>query len=383
MAAPVFRLGDQGFAIEEIRRVLDKLGCHQPDSAVADDVFDESLEESVRQFQQERGLIADGLVGPLTYRALEEARWHLGDRLLRYQPGHLLTGDDVMALQRKLFELGFDLGRVDGEFGPLTQSALRDFQRNMGLSPDGVAGPATLKEIKQLSLRVTGGRPDALRAIEARRRAGPRLSGKVVVIDPFSEPDAEDLVVEGISAAEVVLDLVNRIEGRLSLSGVQVYQTRGSGSKALLDIPARARLANDVQADVFISLFLDRHDNPKASGVAAYYYGRDEDTSSAEGEHLASLLQKEIVARTDLVDCRCHPKTWDLLRRTQMPAVLLSLGYLTNPGDRRRLANPAFRDTLAEAVAAALQRVYLPEEFDEDTGALNLMSINELLARQS
>ena len=68
------------------------------------------------------------------------------------------------------------------------------------------------------------------------------------------------------------------------------------------------------------------------------------------GEQFAGLLQRELVARTDLLDCGIHGKTWDLLRRTRMPAVRLEVGYVTHPGDAARLADPAFRDTVAEAV---------------------------------
>ena len=78
------------------------------------------------------------------------------------------------------------------------------------------------------------------------------------------------------------------------------------------------------------------------------------------GEKLADLVQREVCARTDLVDCRVHAKNWDLLRRTRMPAVRVEVGYLTNPVTPLRLADPAFRDVLAEAVAAAVQRLYLP-----------------------
>ena len=48
------------------------------------------------------------------------------------------------------------------------------------------------------------------------------------------------------------------------------------------------------------------------------------------------------------------------------------MGYLTNPGDAARLADPAFRDVVAEAVAAAVQRLYLPEDADAQTGALRI-----------
>ena len=45
----------------------------------------------MRAFQQQRGLSVDGIVGPLTYRMLEEARWRLGDRLLTHVPAAVLS----------------------------------------------------------------------------------------------------------------------------------------------------------------------------------------------------------------------------------------------------------------------------------------------------
>ena len=81
------------------------------------------------------------------------------------------------------------------------------------------------------------------------------------------------------------------------------------------------------------------------------------------------------MARTDLGDCRSHAKTWDLLRHTRMAAVRVELGYLTNEADAARLANPAFRDVVAEAIVVAVQRVYLPSHEDAQTGALRLRDL--------
>lgn len=376
--APAYRRGDTGPAVAEIRAKLGLLGllAEGEDAELLDPagaLFDEATDRAVRAFQQQRGISVDGIVGSRTYHALEEARWRLGDRILFFVPGRLMAGDDVATLQQRLLDMGFDCGRVDGLFGVETEQALREFQRNIGVTADGTCGPATFKALTQLSRTVVGGQPHAMRDSEAITRAGPALAGKLLIIDPghggpHVAPGA------GLDDGEVVYDLASRIEGRLTAAGASAFLTRGPDGSA--DVPTeedRASFANAAGADLVVSLHVSRHPNPLASGVATYYYGNDEfGHYSTVGERLADLVQREICARTDLVDCRVHAKTWDLLRRTRMPAVRVEAGYLSNPGDALRLADPAFRDVLAEAVAAAVQRLYLPPDEDALTGALRI-----------
>jgi N-acetylmuramoyl-L-alanine amidase len=369
------RPGDRHPAVREVRRKLASLATLGPDQPADPDLYDTEMERAVRHFQQERGLVSDGVVDSTTYRVLDEARWRLGDRLLYPQPSRSMAGDDVLALQKRLAELGFDVGRLDGVYGLQTVAAVREFQRNLGLPPDGTCGPATFKTLTRLAPLVTGGQPDVLRAREALRRAGPRLSGKRVVIDPGHGGDDRGVQAHGLVEAEITADLAARVEGRLAATGVQVWLTRGASSRDTLSDAQRAEFANATAADLVLSLHVDRARSPQARGVATYYYGRDASTGSAFGEGLASLVQREIVARTDLPDCRSHAKTWDLLRRTRMPAVRIDVGYLTNAQDAARLADPAFRDTVAEAIVVALQRLYLPADSDASTGTLRVADI--------
>ncbi len=54
-------------------------------------------------------------------------------------------GNEVRQIQKKLKELGYYKGSVDGIYGTGTQKAVRNFQKNCGITADGVAGPKTLK----------------------------------------------------------------------------------------------------------------------------------------------------------------------------------------------------------------------------------------------
>ncbi len=373
----VFRLGDSGPAVAQIIGLLEKIGLlddsagHTPSDAT----FDETVELAVRTFQQQRGLSVDGVVGPSTFRRLDEARWRLGDRILTHLPGRLVAGDDVYALQGRLLALGFRVGRADGYFGAETEYGVREFQRNFGIPPDGTCGPATLKALTRLSPMVKGGAPNALRAQERIHEAGPHLGGKIVVIDVGR---GYNLPEEHAAASDAILhDLAQRVEGRLVATGVQAFLTTprhaAPGEEA-----DRAGFANRAGADLFLSLALDASTHSDACGVSTYFFGDDNHaTWSSAGERFAGLVQREIVARSDLVDLRSHPKTWEVLRHTRMPAIRLDAGYLTNSGDAQRLHDPAFRDTLAEAIVVSVQRFYLSPEVDAPTGLLRVSELRE------
>jgi peptidoglycan hydrolase-like protein with peptidoglycan-binding domain len=94
----------------------------------------------LRRFQRRTGLVADGIVGPRTRRALGALGRHpIGSRELRLGK----RGWDVAALQFSLSTHGFPCGPIDGHFGARTEAAVRRLQAFAGLHVDGVAGPAT------------------------------------------------------------------------------------------------------------------------------------------------------------------------------------------------------------------------------------------------
>ncbi|MFI9640378.1 N-acetylmuramoyl-L-alanine amidase [Micromonospora sp. NPDC051925] len=375
------RPGDRGPAVTEIRAVLTGLDLLP---AAPGDEFDVATERAVRAFQQSRGLSADGRVGAETWRALDAARWRLGARTLYHAVPEPLTGEDVRSLQERLLEMGYDVGRADAIYGVRTSRAVAQFQREVGLKPDGSCGPYTMGALRRLGRKVVGGRPQWLRESDAIRQSGPTLVGRTVVIDPGHGGDDPGVVVpDGTlrwTEADLVHDLASRLEGRLAAAGVRVQLTRGPAPRTCLPDTDRAELANSLGADVFISLHTDGHANPAADGVATYHYGTDNGVTSATGERLAGLVQREIVARTGLRDCRTHAKAWDLLRLTRMPAVRVEVGYLTSPQDQARLVDPRFRDRVVEAIVAAVQRMFFPVERDVPTGSIDVSELRAVVA---
>jgi N-acetylmuramoyl-L-alanine amidase len=378
------RRGDRGPAVAEIRGVLVGLELLPGAGPGSSDEFEADTEQAVRAFQQSRGLSVDGQVGAETWRALDAARWRLGARTLYQAIPEPLRGEDVRTLQERLLEMGYDLGRADGIYGTRTARAVAQFQREVGLPPDGACGPQTMGALRRLGRKVVGGRPQWLRESDKLRQSGPNLVGKVIVVDPgHGAADPGFVVPDGPlrwTEADLAYDLATRLEGRLAAAGMRVHLTRGPAPAVPLPDLARAELANELRADLLISLHIDGHANPAADGVATYHYGTDSGVTSTVGERLAGLVQREIVARTGMRNCQTHAKTWELLRFTRMPAVRVDVGYLTSPLDRARLADPRFRDTVVDAVVAAVQRMYFPIEQDVPTGSIDVRELRAVVA---
>lgn len=382
------RRGDRGGAVAEIRAALAALGLiDNPDDDlstgrhVVPDLFDDELDHAVRAFQQQRGLLVDGVVGEATYRALKEASYRLGARTLAHQFGAPMYGDDVATLQLRLQELGFYTGLVDGHFGLQTHNGLMSYQREYGLYPDGICGPETLRSLYFLGSRVTGGSLHAIREEELVRRSGPRLSGKRIIIDPGLGGAERGLILPTpngpISEADILWDLASRLEGRMTAIGMETSLSRPSQHNPT--DAERAATANTVGADLMVSLRCAMQDSPAANGVASFHFGNSHGSVSTIGRNLADFIQREVVARTGLRDCRTHGRTWDLLRLTRMPTVQVDVGYLTNPHDRALLINPQTRDAIAEGILAAVKRLYLLGKNDRPTGTFTFA---ELLAHE-
>ncbi|MGH2723576.1 MAG: N-acetylmuramoyl-L-alanine amidase [Actinomycetota bacterium] len=348
--------GTRGHGVRDVQSRLLALGFLIDAPELAEHRYGASTEQAVRAFQQERGLLVDGLVGPQTWQEMVEAGYALADRVL-YLRQPPFRGDDVRALQRRLNTLGFDPGREDGIFGGQTAQAVRDFQTNVGLRADGIVGATTVDALDRL-FRAPGKGPGrtAVRETESMRTPGGALPGRRIAIDPGHGPDDPGAVGPGgLTEAEAAYSLAERLAEELRARGAHPLLLRSPGETP--DQSDRATRANEAGAEMVVSVHLNNHEDPAAEGSSAYYFGRLGSVSVA-GQALAELFQEEVVAATGLRNGRTHPMSFPILRETQMPAVHVEPCFITNPKEEQLLREGPFLRETALAMARALDRFF-------------------------
>jgi N-acetylmuramoyl-L-alanine amidase len=278
-------------------------------------------------FQRARGLAADGICDTTTWQALVEAGWALGDRSL-YLRSPNLRGDDVAELQRQLSRMGFDPGRIDGIFGRDTGDALAEFQSNVDLRADGVCGAETVRALRRLGGRGTGGPSvSAVREYERLSRGERTLLGCRIVVGQLG----------GLA------NLARTVGRVLRLAGSQVLSIDD------LDGSHHAAAANRYGADVYIGLVTT------ATEASIAYYATT-GFESLGGRRLAELLHHELGAV--LPEPLTPPAGMGLpvLRETRMPAVLVELGPPRPVLDQSPAVARAVVQALVAWVAAPVTR---------------------------
>lgn len=344
------RNGDHGPQIRDIQQRLAELGLltatHEPG------VFDDATSVAVRQLQQERGLSATGVVNQDTWKALVEASWRLGDRLL-YATAPMLRGDDIRELQQRLTRLGFDTTWVDGVFGPRTAEAVREFQANVGLEVDGRAGPSV---VEQLLLFARDHHVESVTGVRERHRVGRHrrsgLAAMPIMIDPAHGPEVPGHTTpDGTPEHEITWAIGSLVAGRLSALGARPVLSRGPTNSPRP--AARAELANREDVAAILSLHVAGTPSPAASGTSAWYFGHA-GYRSPRGQALADLCMAAVTAALETDDCRSHPSTMAILAASRAPAVAIELGFASNPGDAAKLRSPQRQKLVAEALVDAL-----------------------------
>ena len=171
-----------------------------------------------------------------------------------------------------------------------------------------------------------------------------------VVIDPgHGGPDSGAVGIDGLKETDVVLD-VSKIVAKLLLEkGINVKMTRIK--EVEVDLSPRVAFANKTNSDIFVSIHANASRGKKKyiNGIETFYY------SGWRGRLLAEKIQKEVLkVSPGSPDRGVRRGRYFVIKRTNMPAVLAEIGFVTGRLDARRLEKKIHRKRVAFAIAKGI-----------------------------
>lgn len=126
---------------------------------------------------------------------------------------------------------------------------------------------------------------------------------------------------------------------------IRPYLTRSTD--VFIELNDRAKLPNELQADLFISIHANRYTS-NATGTETYY-------NRADSKAFADVMHKNLVQATGLPDRNVRQAGFLVIRKTTMPAVLLEAGYLSNSRDAKALFTESVQDRIAAGIVAGIK----------------------------
>ena len=176
----------------------------------------------------------------------------------------------------------------------------------------------------------------------------------------------------GISEKSLTLAIQSRVKAKLEAEGYQVVTTRTSDT--YVDLTDRSRAANASESDIFVSIHINASGSSAAQGIETYYYQpyaeypsrinatyHANPTRLSMSDTLANAIQSSLINATGAQNQGVKRQTFAVLRETTAPAVLLELGFLSNPQEATRLNTSAYQETLANAIVAGIKSYYEKE----------------------
>lgn len=167
------------------------------------------------------------------------------------------------------------------------------------------------------------------------------------MIDPgHGGQDPGAIGIGGLQEKDVILPISIMVKQYLEQQGIQVSLTRDSDFFVSLD--GRTTMANRAGADLFVSIHANAisMSRPEVNGVETYYY--------QSGQRLAQMIHNSILRRINIRDRGVRTARFYVLRNSNMPSVLVETGFVTGRDDAPNLANPTFRQQMAEAIALGI-----------------------------
>jgi len=388
--APPYRDGDRGQPIVEIKEKLVELGFASWSSP--SQFYGSNTAKAVKNFQRYYDLEQDGVVGFNTLEVLNNA---ISGEVSRYDDGD--QGPHIVEMKEKLVELGFASWSDPSQFyGSHTIAAVNRFQRYYGLP---VTNQTTIETLQKMDDILTGpfNKGDSGQHVrelkeklvilgfaswtnptqhygmitsgvveDFQRAYGLTVNGiadevtlakiEASIVKIFLDPGhgGRDPGGQGykLNEKDVVLDIALKTAQILSDNyfGVDVRLSRTNDS--FIELEDRAKMANDWNADYFVSIHTNAHDGTgTAHGFESFIFNGNVSNETIRRQR---EIHSYLINRINRVNRRMSRANFSVLRNTKMPSLLIEFLFIDNYEENLLLSNPNYRTNLANYTAEAI-----------------------------
>lgn len=209
-------------------------------------------------------------------------------------------------------------------------------------------------------------------------QAGPPATAQasgLIVLDPGHGGDDLGAVAKGKYEKDLALTIARRVKIKLEAMGGAAGLTREGD----VYVPLDKRVGDTIErnAAAFVSLHLNQVKSKTLQGIVVYAFGKESfkiplrrrglkvaplPPPPAEAARASAHLARSLVQSLRAQGLRVDPPakaSYYVLKNPSVPSVLIELGYMSNPQEAARLADPAYQERLAEAVAVSLRSYFL------------------------
>ena len=179
----------------------------------------------------------------------------------------------------------------------------------------------------------------------------PMLLGKIIYIDPGHGGMDPGAVYKEIKESDINLSISKILKEKLEKYGAIVYLTRqdnydlsenSAKNKKRNDLTARARIINESNCDMYISIHLNSDPSPSWYGAQTFYT-----TQNKENKKIAELIQKKLQENLNTKRKSKNLKNTYLYEKITRPGILIEVGFISNHNERSLLIKKEYQNTLA------------------------------------
>ncbi len=177
---------------------------------------------------------------------------------------------------------------------------------------------------------------------------------QLIVIDPGHGGFDIGAKIKSIKEKALALKTATLVKQCLHQKGYRVILTRSRD--VFISLSKRTNIANDTKSKLFVSIHFNAFKNPQAKGIEIYYYNKGPKWRQNASKKLADTVLRGVIASTNAKDRGVKTGNFHVIRETNMPAILIEGGFITNPQEYSNLANQQYVEKMARSIADGIEK---------------------------